>query len=64
MLRGERANLDQIEAVMDQTTNQILIVIFMVAFGVWWQNRDLPKSVWVFGDEPPEITEAVGPKAR
>ena len=44
---------------MDQTTMQILIVIFMVSFGVWWQNRDLPKSVWVFGEEPPELTEAV-----
>jgi hypothetical protein len=47
---------------MDQATIQLLIVVFMVAFLVWWLNRDLPQAEWLFGDEvaPPE---AIGPSA-
>jgi len=36
---------------MDQATIQILIVVFMVAFLVWWQNRDMPETEWLFGDD-------------
>ena len=46
---------------MDQATIQILVVVFMVAFLVWWQNRDLHETEWLFGDEGPAVAEATPP---
>jgi intracellular septation protein A len=36
---------------MDQATIQILIVVAMVLLLVWWQNREIPATEWLFGEE-------------
>ena len=46
---------------MDQATIQILVIVAMLAFGYWWLNRDLPQSVFEFGDELTAVPQVTPP---